>query len=632
MAILRKDDGFITLIETSTAGTYTIENANDTIAEVVVVGGGGGGVGCAHGGTWFYADGGGGAAFVGTINLPAGTYTVTVGAGGASNFNPSSASDAGSVTGGSSSLGDLIIAGGGIRGSGTNCVYPGAGGTLTVNADVISSTIQSNGNNAGGGGLSGHGQAQSLYQDYGKGGMGIYGGSVAGTNGYVKVRIKVAASKTKAYNIMQRQRAYFKYKTWNQPILTSNTSYGTITASSDHSEPSEPWHILTMKAVAGGRFLFTGSSSEWIQWQLPEPIKISSCTVYNSAETSYLNRFPKSITLQVSDDGSSWKTIGSASGYAQPGNKESISFTCNSDKAYSYIRWTFAQTFGASPMAVGVIRINAQEVIDGTSSDYDFYKDSYKAYNIIDPSWESGSQTFNYTGTLQTYTVPNGVTSVQVDCVGAAGYTASLEGGLGGRVKCNLSVTPGQELKVWVGQAHSQITTPEYNASDIRTSSADITSTDGLNSRLIVAGGGGDGSQTNWGGGEGGHGGGLIGGSGRGGYGTVATGGTQTAGGEGGTHGAAYGGGSGKGNSGTFGLGGATKAYGAGSGGCGGAGYYGGGGGSMCTVNKVAYVNGVSGAGGSSYTDPDLCSEVKHTQGYQSGNGYVKITYKRRKL
>ena len=437
----------------------------------------------------------------------------------------------------------------------------------------------------------------------------------------------------KAYNIMRRNREYFKYSTWNQPILTSNTSYGAITASSDHStDTSEPWQIFHMGATVGNRFLFTGTSSEWIKWQLPEPIKISSCTVYNSAETSYLNRFPKSITLQVSDDGSSWKTIGSASGYTQPGNSESHSFTCNSDRAYSYIRWQFAQTFGASPMAVGVIKINAKKVSAGTSSDYDFYKDSYKTYNIINPSWESGSQTFNYTGTLQTYTVPEGVTSVKVDCVGAKGYTASLEGGLGGRVKCNLSVTPGQTFYVWVANAHSNITTPEYNASDIRTSSADITSTDGLNSRLIVAGGGGDGSQTNHGGGKGGHGGGLIGGSGRDGYGTVATGGTQTAGGTGGTHGDAYGGGSGQGNSGTLGLGGATKAYGAGSGGCGGAGYYGGGGGSMCTVNKIASVNGVGGAGGSSYTHPDLCSEVKHAQGYQSGNGYVKISYKRRRF
>ena len=228
MAILRKYDGFVTLIDTSTPGTYTIENPVDTIAEIAIVGAGGGGVGCAHGSKWYYADGGGGAAFVGTINISAGTYTVTVGAGGASNFNASSASDAGSVTGGSSSIGDLIIAGGGIRGSGTNCVYPGAGGTLTVNADVISSTIQSNGNNATGGGMNGHGQAQSLYQDYGKGGMGIYGGSVAGTNGYVKVRIKVDKSKTKAYTIMRRfiKHAQGDYNPQNVLVIGSPTITG----------------------------------------------------------------------------------------------------------------------------------------------------------------------------------------------------------------------------------------------------------------------------------------------------------------------------------------------------------------------------------------------------------------------
>lgn len=30
--------------------------------------------------------------------------------------------------------------------------------------------------------------------------------------------------------------------------------------------------------------------------------------------------------------------------------------------------------------------------------------------------------------------------------------------------------------------------------------------------------------------------------------------------------------------------------------------------------------------GGSSYTHPDLCSEVVHTQGFQSGNGYITIS------
>ena len=437
----------------------------------------------------------------------------------------------------------------------------------------------------------------------------------------------------KANNIMQRQRAYFKYKTWNQPILTSATSYGTITASSDHStDTSEPWQIFDMGATVGKRFLFTGSSSEWLMWQLPEPIKISSCTVYNSSETSYLNRFPKSITLQVSDDGSVWKTIGSASDYIQPGDKESISFVCDSDKAYSYIRWTFANTFGASPMAVGLIKINAKKITDGTSSDYDFYKDSYKAYEIKDTQWETVTQRFDYTGELQTYTVPEGVTSVQVDCVAASGLDGTEStGGKGGRVKAKLSVTPGQELKVWVGKVPDTTNTAEYNASDVRTSNADITSEEGLNSRLVVAGAGGNGTAVNWIDGNGGDGGGLVGASATAGYGTNPTGGTQTAGGTKGVNGANYGGNNG--NDGLFGLGGDGAVWGSGKAGAGGAGWYGGGSGGACLGSNITgVIDGLGGAGGSSYTDPELCSETKHTQGYQSGNGYVKITYKRRKL
>lgn len=625
MAFVRKYDGFVTLIETSTPGTYTIENPVDTIAEIAIVGAGGGGVGCAHGSKWYYADGGGGAAFVGTINLPAGTYPVTVGAGGASNFNASSASDAGSVTGGNSSLGDLIIAGGGIRGSGTNCVYPGAGGTLTVNADVISSTIQSNGNNATGGGMNGHGQAQSLYQDYGKGGMGIYGGSVAGTNGYVKVRIKVDKSKTKAYTIMKRVKRY--WRAWQQPVLTANGTMGgdsfAVSSNVNSTSGRELWKA------------FDGNSNNDDRWQSvstngtvtfdfynPQPLKLHSLVLnYGNGESYY---YPKEVIIQGSDDGNSWNDLTTLTNNAYAA---SFNIQVNSSYGYKYHRLKFVSFNGYNSDNMYVL---IRELII-TAKVYDEHW-GYKAYTIVDPSWVSGSQTFNYTGELQTYTVPEGVTQIEVDCFGAKGYTAGLEGGLGGRVKCNLSVTPGQELKVWVGQAHSQITTPEYNASDIRTSSADITSEEGLLSRLIVAGGGGDGSQTNWGGGKGGHGGGLIGGSGREGYGTEATGGTQTAGGTGGTHGAFYGGGSGQGYPGTFGLGGATKKHDASYSGCGGAGWYGGGGGSVCSVNKKYFVNGVAGAGGSSYTHPELCSEVSHTQGYQSGNGYVKISYKRRRF
>jgi hypothetical protein len=62
------------------------------------------------------------------------------------------------------------------------------------------------------------------------------------------------------------------------------------------------------------------------------------------------------------------------------------------------------------------------------------------------------STNFANTGAIQTYTVPTGVTSVLVDAVGAAGgSTATIAGGLGGRVQAALPTTPGEVLFIFVG-------------------------------------------------------------------------------------------------------------------------------------------------------------------------------------
>lgn len=63
---------------------------------------------------------------------------------------------------------------------------------------------------------------------------------------------------------------------------------------------------------------------------------------------------------------------------------------------------------------------------------------------------------FNYTGGLQTWVVPAGVTSIQVDVRGAQGGDQNtvwgfLAGVGGGRVQATLSVTPGQTLNIYVG-------------------------------------------------------------------------------------------------------------------------------------------------------------------------------------
>lgn len=233
---------------------------------------------------------------------------------------------------------------------------------------------------------------------------------------------------------------------------------------------------------------------------------------------------------------------------------------------------------------------------------------------------------FDYTGNLQEYIVPARVKKLVVDCVGAKGKEGYTSGGKGGLVKCVLNVTLGQKLFIWVGKTPDNARIAEYNASDIRISSADITSEEGLNNRLIVAAGGAS-SGIAYGGpaSGGGNGGGLTGEASaaiNNSY--SAAGGTQTAGGNGAGNAdnvtPSYG------DNGNFGLGGNGHNFDdLAGGGAGGAGWYGGGGGST-RMQNLRYVSASGGGGGSSYTHPDLCSEVIHTQGYNDGNGYVIIT------
>lgn len=218
------------------------------------------------------------------------------------------------------------------------------------------------------------------------------------------------------------------------------------------------------------------------------------------------------------------------------------------------------------------------------------------------------------------WVVPTGIKQIRVDCVAAKGMdgTAVAVGGKGGRVQCVLNVTSGQTLYVTVGKIPTNNGTAVYNASDIRIGGQEYAD------RVIVAGGGGSGGTgNNPPNGSGGNGGDLTGGRGEVGpaWGSNGTGGTQTAGGAaGGVQGAYFS----QGAAGKLGLGGNGGSYGGGFiGGAGGAGYYGGGGGS----SSAYYVyTGTGGGGGSSYTHPDLCSEVVHTQGYQDDNGYVTLS------
>ncbi len=302
----------------------------------------------------------------------------------------------------------------------------------------------------------------------------------------------------------------------------------------------------------------------------------------------------------------------------------------------SYGDWSSSSNSIATVSSTGVVTGVSDGVATITFSNTGGCTD-YDTHNVtVKECSANATLVFNYTGSAQTWTVPDGITSIDVTLTGAEGgvsyYDASRgsHAGRGGKVTATLAVTPGQVLNLYVGGKGQDFTNVSgvqamggYNgggnggaygyysaggggASDIRIGGTS------LSDRVIVAGGGGANGYGYYGT-QGGHGGGTTGANGEAysSYG-AATGGSQTSGGIGGTYSSSssvY-----QGDAGTLGQGGEGSYY---YGGGGGGGYYGGGG--------AGYLG--SGGGGSSFANGTYASSVVHTQGYQTNNGQIIIAF-----
>ncbi len=265
------------------------------------------------------------------------------------------------------------------------------------------------------------------------------------------------------------------------------------------------------------------------------------------------------------------------------------------------------------------------------------------------------TQTFTYTGSAQTFTIPTCVSEVTITVHGAQGSNGNASaspagiGGNGAIVTGTYAVSSGDVLNIFVGGAGT-LTTGGFNgggvnaanssaggggASDVRYNGS------ALSDRIIVAGGGGAG-------GNGGCFGAAVGGGNGGpGGGNGIAGANSTAGGGGfpgvGTIAGSFGVGCGpfQGQAGANGTGGVGGAGGLGtslcttaptSGGSGGGGFTGGGGGGAgaagtvgCSFNDTGAGGG--GAGGDCYVDAAMTNTTINPGGAAVGNGLVTITY-----
>ena len=383
------------------------------------------------------------------------------------------------------------------------------------------------------------------------------------------------------------------------------TSPSGITASASSICPGQST-TLTAQGVVGTAYWFTGGCNTIGQIATGNSITVSPTVT----TTYYVRNFSNnqwssncaSITVTVGQPAASPTVTGNLN-LCGPGIS---TLTASGSATYTW----FANSNGTNQLST-----NATYTTPTINQTTTYYVQGGAA------SVPPGTQTFSYTGSIQNWTVPAGVTSLSFTAEGAQGGSGTAGygvGGLGGRVQGSLSVTPGQALSIYVGQmplsniggfngggngANNTYGRGGGGATDIRIGGV------ALANRVVVAAGGGGGGTNCFSANQnsGGVGGGATGGDGyqcnqQTNY--VGFGGTQTAGG--------------------INLGGLGQTGGLGQGGNGGTTYGGGGGGGYYGGGGGSYGGG---GGGSSYALATLVSNLIVTSGVRTGNGELTISW-----
>lgn len=392
-----------TIFENSTPGQYSLFMDMSANYIVQIFGAGGGAAGGGYNNYWHGIGGSSGAGFIGLITIPSGTYTVTVGKGGngaAANGYSGGANYSVGSDGGNSSIGSLIVAGGG---KGARYSYDsniqGEVGTMSINATIISTTKNSSGNK---GESVGNGSAAKSYlggtsvynnttTGYGAGGSGTScsaSDAKNGLDGYVKI-YKESTSADYDYYIdittyktpKTIERTYYKYirQDWTQPILSSNGTIGGNSFAVSYAGNYTMESLHAFKAMDGNNSTFCQwkGKDSWFLIYNPKPIKVSSIyfKFYDSSVPSWLHY------IDGSNDNINWDRIQNLS---IPAVKE-YTLNVNTEKAYKYYRiYTITSLGAGSWIDIYTITLNAiqQETIESTPDDYDFYIDTPTYYGI----------------------------------------------------------------------------------------------------------------------------------------------------------------------------------------------------------------------------------------------------------
>lgn len=148
------------------------------------------------------------------------------------------------------------------------------------------------------------------------------------------------------------------------PVLTSGTSYGTVSADSEYSSGSTvlhpAWAAFDGDTGDGSntysdKWLNTNASSGWLQWALPDGEKwtITKFDIYGSDLSA---RTPKYLEFLGSNDGTTWATLVTANiPSLSRGSRHTVSVDTTGQ--YNTYRWNFPRgnNGGSVGIAVGEI-------------------------------------------------------------------------------------------------------------------------------------------------------------------------------------------------------------------------------------------------------------------------------------
>lgn len=177
----------------------------------------------------------------------------------------------------------------------------------------------------------------------------------------------------------------YKYNTWTQPVFSSNTLtqdgvWYKLTASREQASTVRAWKAFD-GSTAGQNCWWTGgvtvneANPAWICLECDHKLKLTN--IWLKGDTNGAEN-PKSVTIQVSNNGTSWTNVGSCSFASNAAGLES-STSLNVSEGYRFYR-VYCTSKYADGVAIGEIKYTGQIAKEVTSGSYDFSvsRDVYK--------------------------------------------------------------------------------------------------------------------------------------------------------------------------------------------------------------------------------------------------------------